>query len=302
MGRQDGHLGGGQVEEQGEDRLVGRILGAGAADASLLAILEGRRVAVVAVGDDDRPGLGQGDEPVGRATIAARAGCHDPETMAHAVVIHDIRVRSAGHHRVEERPALPVQRRVEADHRAEVGAGRREQRQPVRAWAAHRALVRQDAAAWTERLEREACEEASLPAFGARAWQPVRLLVGVERWREVLAQRAVGAPGHEGRGGPPVSIVGPIAGLGGGQVEQHRVARMPARQPPLQLGRDDVIRRADDVGEVADGCRVVAQGAEWSQRGHGRPMVAAMARTCPARTDAGRRTAWSCNFTRMPDV
>jgi hypothetical protein len=74
-----------------------------------------------------------------------------------------------------------VRRGVEADHRAKVGAGRREQRKPILSWAAQRALVGQDTAARTERLEREASEEAALRAFGARARLPVRLLVDVER-------------------------------------------------------------------------------------------------------------------------
>jgi hypothetical protein len=41
------------------------------------------------------------------------------------------------------------------------------------------------------------------------------------------------------------------------------------QQAGVLVGTDDVVRRSDDEGEVADGGWIEAQGAEGSDLGHG---------------------------------
>ena len=77
---------------------------------------------------------------------------------------------------------------------------------------------------------------------------------------------------------------------------------MAARQAQLQLRRDDVVRRADDVGQIPDDGRVIAQSAEGSKRGHGRPMVAAMVAPCRRPPTTTRATfVWSRTSSRGSD-
>ena len=143
----------------------GRVLRACAAGTSLLAVLQRSLVAMVAVGEDDRFRLGQGEEPIGRPPVAAGSGCHDPESMTDTVVVDHVGHRRRRRDCVQDRPTRSVGRVVEADDRAEVGAGRSQQREPIRFRPAERPLVRQDAAAGHERLQPQAREEPALDAI-----------------------------------------------------------------------------------------------------------------------------------------
>ena len=234
-----------------EDGLVGRVLGARPAGAALVAVLEGRGVAMVAVGDDDGPGLGQGDESIDRAAIAARSGRARPRADGGRRHRRRRPRRAGGRHRASRiGAALAMRRAVEPDDRAEVGArrARAARGDPPSGRPSVRSCGRTPLSG-PERLERRDGRRSLVwtPVHG-RPGQAVGQLVDVERRRQVLAQGPVGAPRDEGRRGPPVAIVGPVAGLRRRQVEPARSCAGGGRRGGLQLRRDDVVRRADDVG------------------------------------------------------
>ena len=64
----------------------------------------------------------------------------------------------------------------------------------------------------------------------SRAGHPVGLLVDVDRRVRVLAQRPVGAPRRQRPGGPPIAVVGLVAGLLGREVEPDDVRRVAGDQ------------------------------------------------------------------------
>src|SRR3972149_3857164 len=75
-GGQDRHLGGGEVEDEGQDELVGRVDRAGAVGGPLVAVAQRRLVAVMTVSDRDRPGLGELAGPGARTPLPPRAHGH----------------------------------------------------------------------------------------------------------------------------------------------------------------------------------------------------------------------------------
>jgi hypothetical protein len=110
-------------------------------------------------------------------------------------------------------------------------------------------------------------------------------------------ERPVGPPRGQGSGRAPVPLVRLVTGLDRRQVEPNDVLRVSIQQPALEFGPDDVIRRRDDEGQVADDVWRVPKGSERADLGHvllaGRfigPSVAidASGRVTPARMD--RRT------------
>ncbi len=124
-------------------------------------------------------------------------------------------------------------------------------------------------AALAERLEPDPGEEATLRPFGLAARQPVGLVVHVDRRSGILVERAIGAPGGEGAGGPTIFVVRLVAQLFRGQVEADHIPGMARQELPLLVRSDDVVRRARDQGEVAHGLGLVTQGAERTDVGHG---------------------------------
>ena len=129
----------------------------------------------------------------------------------------------------------------------------------------------QDAAAGAERLEPEPSEEAALGPFDVGSRDAIRLLVHVHARPGVLAERAIRAPGGERPGRPAVAVVRLVAELVGRQVETDDVARIAGDQLALLGRRDDVIRRADDRGEIADDIRLEPEASERADLGHGPP-------------------------------
>ena len=135
MGRQDGQRLAGRIEEQRQQVVEGGILLARTAHPALVAVAQGGLVAVVAVGDDDRPGRGHRDERGQLGGGVAICG-NGPQAMANAVVVDDIGRRGADRQRVEDGTTHGLRIVVQDDDRARVDAGRAQQLVAVLAGAA----------------------------------------------------------------------------------------------------------------------------------------------------------------------
>ena len=85
----------------------------------------------------------------------------------------------------------------------------------------------------------------------------------------VLAQDAAGPPRGQRPSGAPIAVVGLVAERVVGQVQADDVRLVARQQAGVLIGADDVVRRGDHEGEIADGGRIEAQGAEGSDLGHG---------------------------------
>jgi hypothetical protein len=238
-----------EVHQVHEDEVVGLVAaGVAVADAALVAVGEGRLVAVVAVGDEDalaghrlldggdRAGVGHGPEPVGGAVAVAHL---------HRRITRDVREqgvpRGGGGIVVEPEDGREVRRgRAHQLQTAGLGGG-------VRLFVgAHPALgvVRQADG-------REEARPAALGAVGA----DVVLDVPPHGRPLVRAQDALLAPLVQEPPGPA------------GRVGQHQVDGrvLAGRGIPLAVGgRDHVVRRDDDVVE-ADPGGVVAERPEGAQ-------------------------------------
>jgi hypothetical protein len=165
-------------------------------------------------------------------------------------------------------PTARSDRRIQADDRARVDAGRSQQLVAIFLGRREGPLVRQNAGAGTEVLEaaaarrsRAGCESGRCPGRGTSA-----------RTRRCSADRPCGAcrppASRERPGRSPVSIVGFFARLDLRQIEPHRVGRVACQQCLLQLGPDHVVGRADDAIQVPDLLRVEAKRAKGSDLWH----------------------------------
>ncbi len=86
----------------------------------------------------------------------------------------------------------------------------------------------------------------------------------------VLVEDPARAPGGERPGGPPVAVVGLVAWAHpSGRSSRTTLAGWRAASARGLVRADDVVRRRDDGGEVADARRLEAEGAEGSDLGHG---------------------------------
>ena len=268
VGRQHRELLPGRVHEQRQQVIEGRVLLARPGHPSLVAVAERGLVAVVAVGDDDRPGAGGRDQrlEVGRRVAIGR---DHPESVANVVLVGDVGRRGAAGDRVQDRPAGRTRVVVQDDDRARVDARRPQQLVAVLARGRERPLVRLHARPGPERLEPQPREESPLRPDDIGPGHAIRLLVDVDRRMRVLVQRPVRAPRGERAGRPPVAVVELIARLVAGQVEADDVRGMPRKQAFVLIGPDDVVRRRDDEAQVGNGRRIVAKGAERTDLGHG---------------------------------
>jgi hypothetical protein len=136
-----------------------------------------------------------------------------------------------------------------------------QQRQPIGLWPGHGVLVSADLAA--ERLQQDAPQD---PVHGRLvgmlgACVAVRIQCGTR----TPLQGPVRQPGGEGRRGGGVRI------FLGGQLQANRVVWVAGQQGRLLLRGDDVVRGADQVGQVRDGAVVgctVGESTERTDRGH----------------------------------
>jgi hypothetical protein len=120
-----------------------------------------------------------------------------------------------------------------------------------------------------ECLEAEAAEEAPLDPLDAGPRHDVGLLIGVDRGSRVLAERPVRPPRGKDPGGPAVALFRVVAGLRLGQIEPDDVPGVAAQEPMLLIRRDHVVRGAQDERQVPHCFWAEAEGAEWSDVGHG---------------------------------
>ena len=157
----------------------------------------------------------------------------------------------------------------EGDDRARVDARRAEEFVAILPGAAQRPLVRQHLGVGAIALQSEPCEEPALDALGICVRYPVALLVRVDRWMGVLPERAVRPPARQRPSGTSVSIVRAVSRLLDRQVEPDDVRRMAGDEALARRRVDHVIGRRHDRSEVTDTRRLVAQGAERSEIGHG---------------------------------
>ena len=129
--------------------------------------------------------------------------------------------------------------------------------------------MRQDARAGLERLEPEAGEEAALRPLGRGARDAVGLLVDVDRRPRILVERPVGAPRRQRPRGPPVAVVLAVAGLLERSVEPDDVAGCRGTAGADRSASRTSYGGATTAAEVADLIRVIAEGAERTDLGHG---------------------------------
>ena len=208
------------------------------------------------------------------ARVALRFG--DPEPVPDVVAVVEVDRRPPRGDRREDRRARPGRILVEADNRRGIDPGRPQQPVPVLARALERSFVREHAGPRPEGLESQPAEEAALGPFRVGAGHAVRLLVDVDRGTRILVKRPIGAPGGQGSRRTAVPIVGLVPGLHAWQVEAHDVLRVAGKKARRLLGADDVVRRRNNRGEVANRLGVVAQRTERTDFGHGLPQASAI--------------------------
>ena len=234
VGRQDGQRLAGRLQEERQQVVERRVLLARARHPPLVAVAQRRLVAMVAVGDGDRPAAAaamSAAASVRRVGPSPSAG-DGPQAMADAVVVDDVDVRRAAPRRSARRPPVVAARRRRRGRRP--GSCSRRSRgaacsgppsgRPASARAAARRDPGPNGSSRSRAKNPRWVRSTSVPGH------PVGLLVDVDRRVRVLAQRAVGAPGREGPGRAPVAVVGLVAGLLGRQVEAHDVGRVAARR------------------------------------------------------------------------
>ena len=261
MRREDGQAGVVHVGEA-DHHPVGAVV---AGRAALVAVGEGRLVAVVAVGDQHLLVGQQRDDAVdGRARDRAQAA-----GVAVAVERHE-GGRGRRRSRRQGPPDLVVGVGVQQEDLAQVGVRRAQQFEAIDLGAGVRLFVGQHDA------RREVFEAQAADKAGARALLPVgageALLDQVEGRFVVGEQHALVAPGAQqlGRGG--------VAARGRalrrhGELDVDGVVRAAAAQRVGHGRRDHVVGRADGVGQ-RHAVGVVPQAAEGTDVSHvGSPLA-----------------------------
>ena len=225
------------------------------------AVLERRLVAVVAVGDDERPpgepGAHALDQP---RVVRAPEVVHDPP----AVVEGD--QRRPGGRGDQRRLHRAVGVGVEGEDLAEVRLAGLEQPQPVGLRPAHRRLVGEGPAA--ELVERDARDEPE--ALEGASRPGVVLAVEVERVGRVLREHPARAPGAPGGRRARVAVDGAAVLLGAAEDQAHDVVRVAPVELLLLRGGDHVVGRRGDLRHVRHARRVVAHPSERQDSRHGR--------------------------------
>ena len=265
MGRPGGDLGRGEVEQQGHDR--GRL-------RPFAVVRQSGLVPVVAVGDRDRRARRASQQSPGRRSPHGVVHPHDPQAMLDLIVVDHQGVRRRGHHGVEGRPGGRPGGAVQPDDGAEVGPRRAQQGQAVGPRATQRPFVRPDRPAHAERLQAHAGQEAPLRLRCPARCRPA-LLVRVDGRAVVADQQALRLPRVERRRRTSVAAIRRLAGQGPRQIQAHRVVGVPVGQAIGLRRADDVVGRADQVGQLTRGGRV-APSSERGDGGHGRILPEAL--------------------------
>src|SRR2546426_1059207 len=201
---------------------------------ALVTIPQGRFVAVMSIGDDQRLACQAGRHLSNKCLIG-----HSPQLVSDLLVVlhsHQRRGRQRGREHLGRRPAWTG---VEAEDRAQMSLARPQQRKAVVLGALEGALV------WLypargELFETQGSEYARAPVWGSIRQSEV-LRVEVERRLLLLDQHPPGEPlvPRSGRGGVTLSV--------SVQVEMDSVIGAAEMQRGLLLRRDHVIRRGDDL-------------------------------------------------------
>jgi len=230
----------------------------------LVAVVTGRLVAVMAVGDEHRLGPHQPGHLGGHRLVGQR-----PHPALHAQVVGGLDRRLAGHRLVEQVLHLPPGIRVEAEHLAEVRpAGPREQ-ESVLLGAAHRLLVRVDVAG-AEPLQANAGHDAA--ADVPRSLDLELLVVDVQGRGRLLHDDPFVSPLPQELRRPRV-LVRPfvVAWLLPVEFQADHVGGMPLVELRLQGPVDDVVGGRDHLRQGADVLGVIAEAAERGDGGHAGP-------------------------------
>jgi hypothetical protein len=216
---------------------------------------------VVAVGDQD-PLVGQEPAPGGDPLPVADR----PEAVTDPGLVDRVDHRGRPGHALEDRrrPARPC---VDAEHRGEVHRGRLQQPQPVGHRRRHGPLVRKDPAGTV--VEGHAGQHT--PLHPPLAAEEIGLLVDIETWRRVEPEGALGPPGGQQLGHPPV--VTRVAGLVARQHQPHHVVGARGLVGVTRLGRDDVVGRGGHQAGVADDGGIETEALEGGDGYHGAAWV-----------------------------
>ena len=141
-----------------------------------------------------------------------------------------------------------------------------EQLQPIRLRARHRLFVRINAS-FAELFQPNAGHESF--AREAPALDLEFLMIHVQRPGRVLGEDALLLPIAQKLSGPRIAVVGRgVAGQFLVENQAHDVVGTAVVQSLLQRRIDDIIRRRDDVAELADPAKIVAMGAKGFDFSH----------------------------------
>jgi hypothetical protein len=257
---------------QHHEHEVGRVIGRQRLAAMLLrprlghlvAVVAGRFVAVMAVGDKHRL---RPHEPghLGRHRLVGDRPHHAP----HTEMVGGFHGRLTRHRLFEQFLHLTRRVGIEPKHLAEVGLAGPRQQQPVLLRARHRLLMRMDIAGAKPLHPHPRHEPA------ADMLLPLHLeflVVDIQGRGRLLHDHPFIPPLLQELCGPGVLIgLVIVARLLAVELQPHHIGRVLFVELRLQGGVDHVIRWGDHLREVADVLGVVAEAAERGDRGHDDP-------------------------------
>jgi len=229
---------------------------------NLLAVLAGRLVAVVAVGNVHGLGSEQGCHIGDHAHVG-----HRPQAVHGAPGIGGHQGRAARNGGIQQTIDLAVRVGVQAEHGAEVGLGDHGEHEPVELRGRGGLLVGEHES-FAKRRQEHAGHKATAHVLLACILE--LLAIHVQGWISLLEQDPFGAPILEKAGRAGVAVVGLVVPVFHAvEVHAHEVAWVAAVEIILQGRVDDVVGRADHVAQRADVAQVVADAAKGLDLGHG---------------------------------